>query len=225
MDMVLGICGAGALGREVLGLAQEINKVENKWDVIIFIEVDKSITMVSGVNVLSFDEFKLQFNKDSSGLIIAIGEPRIRSKIREEIFTSGYKLHTLIHPHSFIANEVSLGEGVVINYGCWISCNVIIGDNVYLQPQLMIGHDCIIGSDTVISPCAAISGSCVIGNQVYIGLSTAVKENISIGSYTTIGMGSVVLRDIPENVIAYGSPARPIKSNGDGSIFSEPLIQ
>ena len=59
----------------------------------------------------------------------------------------------------------------------------------------------------------------MIGDQVYIALNVPVKEETRIGDNSIIGMGAVVLRDIPENVIAMGNPARPIKNKNDSKVF------
>jgi acyl-[acyl-carrier-protein]--udp-n-acetylglucosamine o-acyltransferas (udp-n-acetylglucosamine acyltransferase) (2.3.1.129) len=48
-----------------------------------------------------------------------------------------------------------------------------------------------------------------------------VKEELSIGSNTIIGMGAVVSREIGDNVIAVGDPARAVRRNEDGIVFRE----
>ena len=51
-----------------------------------------------------------------------------------------------------------------------------------------------------------------IGNNVWIGSNSTVLAGVTIGNNAVIGAGSVVTKDIPENMIAVGSPARVIKS-------------
>ena len=70
--------------------------------------------------------------------------------------------------------------------------------------------------NTVLSPNVALGGKCNIGENSYIGMSVPVKEGITIGSDTVIGMGSVVLRDIPDGVVAMGNPARAMAKNDHG---------
>ena len=52
-------------------------------------------------------------------------------------------------------------------------------------------------------------------------MGVQIKEGISIGSNTIIGMGSVVYNDIPDNMIAIGNPARPIKKNLSKRVFKK----
>lgn len=50
-----------------------------------------------------------------------------------------------------------------------------------------------------------------IGNNVWIGGSAIICPGVTIGDHTTIGAGSVVVKDIPENVVAAGNPCRVIR--------------
>jgi sugar O-acyltransferase (sialic acid O-acetyltransferase NeuD family) len=217
--MILGIYGSGGLGREVLDLAQTINITAKKWEKIVFINDFKQEIIINNAEVFTFDEFKTNFATNTAKMVIAVGEPKVRQVLREKVVANGYELQTLIHPTSFIGTETRIGNGAVVQFGGFISCNVTIGVNVFMQPYLTIGHDSIIGSDTVISPYVIISGNCTIGERAYIGVGVPVKEKTSIGMDSIIGMGSIVMRNIPENVIALGNPARAMKNNIDGRVF------
>jgi sugar O-acyltransferase (sialic acid O-acetyltransferase NeuD family) len=217
--MILGICGAGGLGREVLDLAKEINIISKKWEKIVFIDEFKKETVINGAEVFTFDAFKVNWTAENSKVVIAIGEPKVRTRLREEMTKSGYTLQSLIHPAAFVGAETQISDGAIIQFGSFISCNVRIGANVLIQPNSSVGHDSIIGNDAVISSYVGISGSCTIGERAYIGVSVPVKVKISIGADSIVGMGSVVMRDIPENVIALGNPARAMKNNDDGRVF------
>lgn len=50
----------------------------------------------------------------------------------------------------------------------------------------------------------------VIGNNVWIGLGATILPGVTIGDNSVIVAGSVVTRDIPANVIAFGSPCKVI---------------
>jgi len=217
--MTLGIYGAGGLGREVLDLTRIINVAEEQWESFIFIDDNKKVQNINGSKVYTFKEFTTIFSTASTKVTIAVGEPKIRQMLRFKVTENGYSLQMLVHPNAFTGAETQIGEGTIIQYGCFVSCNVNIGANALLQPNTTVGHDSVIGSDSVISTYASISGGCAIGDRVYVGLSVPIKENISIGADSIIGMGSAVMRNIPENVIAIGIPARPMKNNENGRVF------
>lgn len=83
----------------------------------------------------------------------------------------------------------------------------------------LLGHDCTVGDHCIISSQVAVSGHAEIGDNVYIAPGVNVRERLQIGSNSVIGMGSDVQRNIPENVIALGNPARAMKYKDDSKVF------
>ena len=55
------------------------------------------------------------------------------------------------------------------------------------------------------------NGRPVIGDNVSLGASVTIIGNVHIGNNVTIGAGSVVVKDIPDNCVAVGNPARVIR--------------
>ena len=71
----------------------------------------------------------------------------------------------------------------------------------------------------VISSMVNIGGKTVIGRNTYIGMGALVKDQVRIGDGVIVGMGSVVFNDLPDNVIALGNPARPMRPNLEQRVF------
>lgn len=106
-----------------------------------------------------------------------------------------------------------------------------IGKNVYLSDSAMIDHEycwlVTIGDDSIISSNAVILchdsspsthtgihkiGKVTIGCRTYIGAETVILPGVSIGNDVIVGAGSVVTKNIPDNSVAAGNPARVIES-------------
>lgn len=64
-----------------------------------------------------------------------------------------------------------------------------------------------------------MAGHVKIGEYTYVGLSAAIKEGISVGDFTIVGMYSAVIKDIPDEVVAIGNPAHPMKKNEEHRVF------
>ena len=218
MAKILGIWGAGGLGREVLELAEIINIREHRWDKYIFIVDGVTNREVSGVEVFEYVEAKGEFGSELE-VVVGIGEPVIREDKFKLLNEDGVTTPTLIHPDIHIPETTDIGKGVVIQYGCFVSCGVKISDHVYIQPLAAIGHDDVVGKNCIISSYASLAGNVHIGDNTYVAPGTIIKESIRIGTFSIIGLGSIVHRDIPDGVIALGNPARPMKNNDTKKVF------
>lgn len=106
-------------------------------------------------------------------------------------------------------------RGVVIGKNCNIYGNidnghgflVTIGDNVTLASGCtLLAHD---GSTKNIVGYSRV-GRIDIGNDVFVGAFSIVLPNVRIGNKVIIGAGSIVTKDIPDNSVAVGNPARVI---------------
>lgn len=215
---ILGIYGAGGLGREVYELAKIINGRERMWDGFVFIVDTVTDAEVNGLKVLEYEEARRKYGA-ALDVTVGIGEPVVRKMKFEQLKKDDINTPTLIHPDTHIPDTTTVGKGVTIQDGCFISCNVTIEDHVFIQPRSNIGHDDILSEGCMISSFGNLAGNVKIGRFTYLGLGAAVKENVSIGDNSIIGMGSVVLKDIPNEMVALGNPARPAVRNTDGKVF------
>lgn len=153
------------------------------------------------------DCIKLQEDK-SLLFIIAIGNNYIRKDIYEK-----YKLnyYTAIHPTAVIGIQVNIGEGTVVMANACINSNTTIGKNCIINTGAIIEHDNIIEDYVHISPNATLCGTVNIGKYTHIGAGATIKNNTTICSNCIIGAGAVVVKDIKQDGIYIGVPAKKIK--------------
>ena len=92
-------------------------------------------------------------------------------------------------------------------------CNhITIGDNVILAPRVhILAHD----SSTYLFLKKIRVANVVIGDNVFVGASSIILPGVKIGNRVIIGAGSIVTKDIPNNSVAVGNPARVICSLDD----------
>lgn len=120
-------------------------------------------------------------------------------------------------PHEFphLANVV-IGNNVQIGAKCTVCkgalTDTIIKNNVKIDDHCHIAHGCVINENTLITAFSTISGSTKIGQNVYIAPHVAVLQNLTIGDGSYVGVGSVVIRDVDDKVMVFGSPARKVKN-------------
>ena len=91
---------------------------------------------------------------------------------------------------------------------------VSIGDNTTVSFDVaFVTHDAatrVIRNLPDGDPETVIYGTITIGKNSFIGCRTIILPNVKIGDNTIIGAGSIVNKDIPDNVVAAGSPCRVI---------------
>jgi len=110
-----------------------------------------------------------------------------------------------------IEDNVDIGANCVLSLG--EEKDTIIREGVMIGHLSSIGHDAEIGRNTGISLHVMISGCVEVGEWCYVAPQTVVKPYVKIGDYSMIGMGSVVMEDIPEGVVAYGTPCKVVRPN------------
>jgi len=117
---------------------------------------------------------------------------------------------TLIHPMAQVSNRSKLGRGVCVNFGASIAGSTVIGDHVSVGPGCIIGHDTAIGDHTILAPGCVISGFVKVESVCYIGAAAAIRQRLRIGKGALVGMGSAVIRDVADDTVAAGNPARTL---------------
>ena len=218
--MKLVICGEGGLGHEVLDLVLQLQKAGLKfYDEIFFLDDDIVKASYMGYKVMPSKEIYKSYDFLDTKFVIAIGEPKYRIKLIKEIRERGYSFETLVHPTAQIGNNTVIKEGTVVQWGSFISCDCQIGENCFFQPSCNVGHACVIEDNCIVSTNVVVSGDVMIGENTYLAVGVSVIQGACIGANSVIGMGSVVIRDIPDNVIAMGNPARPMKNKDDSHVF------
>ena len=107
--------------------------------------------------------------------------------------------------------NIHLGKEVFINSGCKFQAQ----GGIYIGDKSLIGHNTVIATiNHDINPETRrdlIPKRVNIGKNVWIGSGSIILPGVSIGDNSIIGAGSVVTKDIPENSIAVGNPAKVIK--------------
>jgi acetyltransferase-like isoleucine patch superfamily enzyme len=107
--------------------------------------------------------------------------------------------------------NITIGKNVFINSGChfqdqggiFIGDGVLIGHNVTLAT---LNHGFMPEDRGTLYPAPII-----IGKNVWIGANATILPGVTIGENSIIAAGAVITKDIPENVIAGGVPAKIIK--------------
>lgn len=176
-------------------------------DVAFLLDDNEVIKELLGVEVRTFSSTMDLSNEE---LIVSIGINRIRKKVVQKLKT---QFGLAIHPSAILDTDVQIAKGTVVMAGAIINSSVTIGEHCIINTNCSVDHDCAIGDYTHISPGVTLCGDVTVDEGTHIGAGATVIPGIKIGKWVTIGAGAIVIKDIPDNAVVVGNPARIIKYN------------
>lgn len=172
-------------------------------------------------NQVSYNPFEINYLGDEGSdlfdwnsvdqFILGIGDNKIRQKVANLILSKKKMLLNVVHPSTIISNFATFGTGNFIAANVTINALAKIADNCILNTGCIIEHECAVENGVHIAPGAVLAGNVSVGENSFIGANSVVKQGVKIGKGVTVGAGSVVIKDIPDNEIWAGNPAKKLK--------------
>ncbi len=207
MDKAI-IVGAGTYGQVY---AEYIND-SGMYDLMGFLDDDKgkhnksylNKPVLGSVSLLSSLE-----DKEKIAVFVPIGNNDIRLRILKQAENLGYLTPSYIHSAVQIHSSVIIGKSVYILPSTSIMPHTRIEDYVMISMGVNIAHHTIIGKGSFLSQGVNVGASIHIGEKSFLGIASTIMTGIKeIGRNTVVGAGAVVIRDLPDNVVAAGVPAK-----------------
>lgn len=154
-------------------------------------------------------------------VVIAIGDNWWRRKIYSDLVGKCPKLKFPVvkHPSATIARITEIGPGTAILAGSHVGPGSDVGKFCIINTASSIDHDCRLHDFASIAPGVFTGGLVQIGECSAIGVGASISDRISIGSHAVVGTGAVVVRNVPDLVVAYGNPARPQRLRVEGETY------
>lgn len=153
--------------------------------------------------------------------LISIGDNWSRYHVYNKIIEQlpNFEFVNAIHPSVIIGNDIRIGKGVVAMAGCIFNPKSVIEDFTFFATGAQVEHDCFIDKFASISAGSVTGGYVKLGKFSAIALGVTVIDRIEIGQNTVVGSGSLVVKTLPNNVLAYGNPAKIIRERKQGEKF------
>ncbi len=211
------IVGASGHGRVALDAARSQDSCEIVGWTDTFVPVG---TELAGLGVLGkpadLDSLASEYRLD--GYFLAISDNSTRAKVHEMIhqLRPQLELVTIVPPRSIIARDVELGSGSLVLAGAVVNANCRIGTGCIVNTRASLDHDGVMHPWSCLLPGVVTGGNVEIGEFSCICLGTTVAHKVRVGAHSVIGAGSLVLADIPPLSLAYGVPARVVRSRQPG---------
>ena len=207
------IAGASGHAKEILDL---INQSGLNWRSTIFYDdlsyFENNIVFDKYRVITNAIDAEIYFKNVSNSFILALGGTVARKILAEKLISLGGSLTSIISKESIIGgSNVIIGPGVNIMNRVMVSSWVKIGQGTLINAFASIHHDSVIGEYCEVSPHAVVLGGCRIGAFSSIGSNATILPNLLIGENVHVGAGAVVTRNISDNQVVTGIPAKNLR--------------
>ena len=145
---------------------------------------------------------------------VAIGDNHARGRIAAVLADAGFSLVNVIHPTAVCTLNASIAPGAFVHALGLIGPECEVGRNAIVQPFVSLGHESRIGDCVQFSPGVHVGGRTRIGDYCFLGPGAVVYPGITLGRNVAVGANAVVNKDVPDDVVVAGNPARWVRRAG-----------
>ncbi|MFV0331768.1 MAG: acetyltransferase [Dysgonomonas sp.] len=202
------IIGAGTYGQVYAQYLKE------KYNIVGYIDDNNVLInrVIDGIKVLGNRDFLFNNIEKNISIFVPIGNNDIRVELLSTLNSIGFKTPSFIHSNTIIHESVQIGNAVYILPGTNIMPYTVIDDYTMVSMGVNIAHHNSIKQGCFFSQGANIGASIQIGNKAYFGIASTIMTGVKrIGRDSLVGAGAVVIKDIPDNSIVAGVPAKILK--------------
>ncbi len=206
----LAILGAGGHGRVVADAAQcmgwrHIEFYDDGWPNLLQCLSFPVVGTVQG--------FVENASQGYDGVIVAIGNNAVRTRMLRDLQNRQFPLTTVIHPRATVSYHAQVDVASVVFAGAVVNAGAVVGMGAILNTACSVDHDCRLGIGVHVSPGAHLGGGVSVGDASWVGLGASVRHQICIGQNVMVGAGAVVVSDVPDGLTVVGNPARGVVNN------------
>lgn len=202
------VVGAGGHGRVVADAAQAAG-----FDVLAFADDSRRGQRVAGCEVMPGDAAEVARRAQATGAVtvVAIGDNLVRERVQQALVLSGAALGIVVHPRAVVSESARIAPGSVVLAQALIGVDAVLGEGVIVNHGASLDHDGSLADFVHLSPGVHLGGQVVVGRSAHLAVGVSVRNGITIGARSVVGVGAAVVSDLPDDVVAYGVPARVVR--------------
>ena len=191
------IIGAGDLGKEIVWLIEDINRVRPEYVILGFLDDNeaKDGREFYGYRVLGgSDRLEAIAEKTPLCAVIAIQDGTVRKTIREA--HSGFTAwQSIIHPAAVIAPSSTVGKGSIVFPHVTVSVDTTLGAFDLLYINAAVCNDCKIGDYVSVMSGASVSERAEIGDECFLAAGSTVYPHKRLGCRVNVGVEATASKD------------------------------
>lgn len=142
--------------------------------------------------------------------LLAFGDNRLRRRVAERLAHARFGV--AVHPSAVISPSATLGIGTVVFPGAIVHTEARVGTHVVVNTGVIVEHDCVIEDYASLSPGVRMGGRVTVERGAFVSTGVTLAPRVRVGAGAIVGAGAVVTKDVPAGMLAYGVPARAVRS-------------
>jgi len=188
-------------------------KYDGNINIVGFLDDDESKSTNLEVPIIAkMRELEKLSSLNVSNVYCPLGDNKLRVELLKKALSIGLEVPNFLHSSSIIPNNCAMGKGVYVLPGSIIMPYVTIKNFCMISMGVKIAHHTVLDDGVFISTGANVGASIHINENAFLGIGCTVMTGVSsIGKNAIIGAGAVVIKDVPDNAVVAGVPARVIK--------------
>lgn len=161
-----------------------------------------------GVEVHGFAWLVARLAEGPMAVALGIGDNHVRARLAAKCREAGATIRGARHRSAVVAESAEIGEGTVLMAGAIVNPDARVGAGVIVNTGAIVEHDATVGDFAHLSPGAVMAGGSRLGAFSSLGAGATILDDVLVGDGVVVGGNALVNRHLPDQVVAYGVPAR-----------------
>lgn len=152
------------------------------------------------------------FKEKSPSFCLGLGKPINRYWVASRFTALGGELTSVISTSGvMLAPHVELRTGITLLAHAIIENDAVVGEGALINVKATICHETTVGQYCELAPGAIMLGRTQLGDFSFLGAGVVINPMVKVGSNVIIGAGAVVNKDVPDNCVMAGVPAKKLR--------------
>jgi sugar O-acyltransferase (sialic acid O-acetyltransferase NeuD family) len=155
------------------------------------------------------------------GCLVAVGDnwSRMQCVVKVKGLAPELPFVSTVHPSARIARGAVVGAATAVMAGAVLGPDVRVGEFCIVNTGACLDHDGVMEDFSSLAPGVVAGGNVRIGTGSAVSLGVRLIHGVTVGAHSVVGAGATVLEDIPDRVLAHGTPARVVRTRCDGERY------